>query len=513
MRLKSFTAPLALSLVFCSTLGAGPDTQSDITISQARINAAVASIDSIEANVERRSGVPGIAIAVVHDGKVIFAKGYGLRRIGTNERVDPNTVFQVASVSKSIASSVVAAAVTGGKVKWSDPVAKYIPGFTLADPWVGSRVTVADMFAHRSGLPDHAGDDLEALGYTRAQILHKLALLPLDPFRISYHYTNFGLTAGAQAVANAEGTSWEALAREKIFQPLGMTHSSYRWIDYEHSPDRATLHVGAGKHWKISGREPDAQAPAGGLSASVLDLAKWMIMEMNFGTYEGKRVVGRDALLETWRPQIRSSLPSDPVGRSGFYGEGMNVSYDEAGMLHLSHSGAFAMGAATVFEMLPAAKLGIVVLTNGTPSGVPEAIAKTFYDRVEFGAPQRDWYGAYSPLFAQMLGPQGELVGKQRPLHPAPPLALDAYAGTYTNAYFGAATVAVKNGALVLSLGVRPEVYTLAHWNGNVFSFAPAGETATGGQTAVTFARGTGGHGMTMTVEFLNENKLGTFTR
>ncbi len=398
-------------------------------------------------------------------------------------------------------------------MKWSDPVGKHLAGFTLADPWVGTHVTIADMFAHRSGLPDHAGDNLEDLGYTRAQILSKLALEPLDPFRITYNYTNFGLTAGAQAVANAEGTSWEELANVKIFKPLGMTHSSFRWVDYAHSPNRATLHIGAGKRWKVSAREPDAQAPAGGVSSSVLDIATWMIMEMNEGTYAGKRVVGRDALLETWRPQVLASLPADPAGRSGFYGEGMNVNFDEAGMLHLSHSGAFSMGTATVFEMLPAAKLGIVVLTNATPSGVPESIAKMFYDRVEFGAAQRDWYDAYAPVFARMGAPQGELVGKQPPLHPVAPLVLDSYEGTYANAYYGDAIVGVKNGALVLALGATPERYRLAHWNGNTFSFEPVGEAATGGPTAVTFVSIGAGHGMTMTVEYLNENKLGTFTR
>ncbi|HEX8806524.1 MAG TPA: serine hydrolase [Candidatus Aquilonibacter sp.] len=513
MSLSRLRTLLALALVCCFVLGADPSSQSDIAVTQAHIDAAVASIDAIEADIQHRSGVPGIAIAIVHNGSVIFAKGYGIRRIGTSEKVEPNTVFQVASVSKPIASSVVAAAVSDGKVRWTDPVAKYLPGFTLAEPWVGSHVTIADMFSHRSGLPDHAGDTLEDLGYTRAQILKKLALLPLDPFRITYNYTNFGLTAGAQAAANAEGTSWEALAREKIFQPLGMTHSSYRWIDYQNAANRATLHVGGGNTWKVSAREPDAQAPAGGLSSTVLDLAKWMIMELNLGTYEGRRIVGRDALLETWQPQILSAPPNDPVGRAGFYGLGFNVSYDEAGMLRLGHSGAFVMGAATVVDMLPAAKLGIVVLTNGPPTGVPESIAKMFFDRVEFGAPQRDWYAAYSQAFAKVYAPKGELVGKTPPAHPVASLALDAYAGRYANAYFGPATVRVKNGALEISLAVKPSVYRLTHWSGNVFSFEPTGEAAPGGPTAVTFVPEADGRGMTMTLEYLNENRLGTFTR
>jgi CubicO group peptidase (beta-lactamase class C family) len=512
MRFARFRTSLALTLMYCSVVGAAPDTQSDITISQARIDSAVASLDAIEADVEHRSGVPGIAIAVVHDGKVIFAKGYGVRRIGTDEKVDPNTVFQVASVSKSVSSSVVAAAVTDGKVKWTDPVAKYIPGFTLADPWVGSHVTIADLFSHRSGLPDHAGDDLEDLGYTRAQIIRKLALLPLDPFRISYAYTNFGLTAAAVAVANAEGTSWEQLTKEKIFAPLGMTHSSFRWIDYHNAPDQAMLHVRVGGTWRTSARQPDAQAPAGGLSSTVLDLSKWMIMEMNLGTYDGKRIIAQDALLQTWRPQIVSAPASDPIGRAGFYGLGMNVSYDEAGMLRLSHSGAFDLGAATVFEMLPAAKLGIVVLTNGQPMGVPESIAKMFYDKVEFGAVQRDWFAAYSALFKQVLAPSGELIGKNQPAHPAPAAALATYTGTYNSAYYGVAMVSVKNGNLLLTIGPQRHAFTLRHWDGNVFTYVPPGESG-GSVSAVTFAQNADGRGMTMTIEFYDQDGLGKFSR
>ncbi len=513
MLYRRIGALVTLGLVFNFTVGAGPNTQSDITVTPARVHAGIAALDGIVRGIKKRSGVPGISVAVVYDGKVIFAKGYGVRKIGTQERVDPNTVFQVASVSKSIASSVVAAAVTDGKVKWNEPIVDALPWFRLSDPWVGSHVTIADMFSHRSGLPGHAGDDLEDLGYSRTQILHRLAFLPLDPFRVTYHYTNFGLTAGGEAAAVAEGTTWEGLAKAKIFTPLGMTRSSYRHSSFVRDRDHATLHVRSGSTWKTSSREPDMQAPAGGLSSSVLDLSKWMIMEMNLGTYGGRRIVGRDALLETWRPQMVSNSPQDPVGRYGFYGLGMNVGYDAAGMLHLSHSGAFALGAATQFEMLPAAKLGIVVLTNGEPSGVPEAIVKMFYDKVEFGKIERDWYGEFSKAFAQMLAPTGELVGKNPPAKPAPSLPLSSYTGTYANRYFGPASVTLRQGVLTLALGPKPERYALEHWNGNTFAFLPVGEASSGARSAVTFAKTKDGHGMTMTVESLNENKLGVFTR
>lgn len=519
--MHAYRARVTTALALIALLAAAPamparaDNPADSTavvVTQAKIDRAVASLDAIVKDIEHRSGVPGISVAVVHNGKIVYAKGFGLRRVGTNERVDPNTVFELASVSKSLASTVVAGAIGHGRVKWSDPVAKYIPGFTLADPWVGSHVTIEDMFAHRSGLPDHAGDVLEDLGYTRMQILAKLALLPLDPFRITYAYTNFGLTAGAEAAARANGTSWETLSQRVLYGPLGMNSTSSRWADYNRRADKATLHVRDGNTWKVSSRDADSQSPAGGASSSVNDLSKWLILELGYGKYNGKQIIDKDALLQTQLPHITSGPPPDPTGRASFYGLGMNVGYDEAGRLRLGHSGAFLMGAGTAFEMLPSEHLGIVILTNGTPSGVPESIAKSFYNLVEFGKVQRDWYDAYAPVFAQMLADRGELVGKVPPAHPAAALANDAYVGTYANDYFGPALVATRNGRLTLTLGPKHETYVLKHWNANTFSFTPGGESSSG-ISAVTFAPATAGTAATVLVEYLNENHLGTFTK
>jgi CubicO group peptidase (beta-lactamase class C family) len=502
---------IAAFLVAAVCLGVSPNETSSVTVSPAGIATAVASLDGIAADARRRSGVPGMAIAVVHDGKVIYAKGFGVRTVGSKAPIDPNTVFLLASVSKSLAATVVAAAVDTRKVRWADPVSKFVPGFTLKDPWVGSHVTIGDMFSHRSGLPDHAGDLLEDLGYDRTAILQKLALEPLDPFRITYHYTNFGLTAGAQAVANAMGTSWEALSQKMLYGPLGMTHTSSRFADYQNAPDRAAPHVRSHGVWKVGFRDADAQSPAGGASSTVLDLAKWMTLQMDGGTYGGKRIVASASLSTMQQPQVVSTAPSPTSARAGFYGYGMNVGYDEAGRVRWSHSGAFASGAATSYEMLPSEKLGIVILTNGQPMGVPEAIAKTFFDRVEFGRSTRDWYAAYAPFFVKMLAPSGELAHKAPPAHPQPALALESYAGTYDNAYYGAAAVAVQSGQLVLSLGKKPERFRLRHWDGNVFAFTPEGENATG-VSAVTFAPAAAGRPQTLTVEYLNEHGLGVFT-
>jgi CubicO group peptidase (beta-lactamase class C family) len=148
------------------------------------------------------SGIPGMAIAVVHGGKTLYAKGFGVRDVRSPEKVDADTVFQLASLSKPIAATVVAHQVGIRDLTWDAPIVAHLPWFALSDPAVTGMLTVADLFAHRSGLPDHAGDLLEDLGYGRRAVLERLRFLPLAPFRTSYAYTNFGVTAAAEAVAS-----------------------------------------------------------------------------------------------------------------------------------------------------------------------------------------------------------------------------------------------------------------------------------------------------------------------
>ena len=198
-----------------------PDQYSAEEIPESQITDAIDQVDGIAADVMSKSGVPGMAVAVVHDGEVVFAKGYGVREVGKPETVDENTVFQLASVSKSIGSTVIARAVTDGTVSWSDPVVKYLPNFQLADPAVTQAVTIGDLYSHRSGIPGGAGDDLEGIGFTREQILERLRYYPLNPFRITYGYTNFGMTAGGEAVAAAAGIPWEELSAKEIVRTAG----------------------------------------------------------------------------------------------------------------------------------------------------------------------------------------------------------------------------------------------------------------------------------------------------
>ena len=174
-------------------------------------------LDGMAEDLMAKSGIPGMAVAVVHGGKTLYAKGFGVKDVrngdGPDNKVDPDTVFQLASLSKPLGATVVAHQVGRARSAGTPRSSSKLPWFALSDPAVTQMVTVGDMYSHRSGLPDHAGDLLEDLGYDRRQVLERAARLPLDPFRISYAYTNFGLTAGAEAVAVAAGKSWEDLSR------------------------------------------------------------------------------------------------------------------------------------------------------------------------------------------------------------------------------------------------------------------------------------------------------------
>ncbi|WP_374249935.1 serine hydrolase [Xanthobacter sp.] len=491
-----------------------PPQTSGVSIQPGQIARAVKEIDSLAQEMMARSGVPGLAVVVVQDGKVLALKGYGVRKAGEAAPVDADTVFQLASLSKAVGAGVVAHEVGKGRVKWDMPVRTLLPWFALSDPWVSDHVTLADLYSHRSGLPDHAGDELESIGFDRRQVLERLRLLPLAPFRASYAYTNFGLTAAAEGVATAAGKEWADLSQAVLYKPLGMAATSSRFADFMARPNRAIPHVRAdgkadGSFVPKYQRDPDAQAPAGGVSSSARDMGKWLAFVLGNGTVEGKEIVPAAALLPAMRGETISSPAYAVDARPGTYGYGFGVGVSPAGRVTLDHSGAFILGAATNFVLLPSEKLGIVVLTNAQPTGAPEALAMSFMDFVQFGGLTRDWYAAYQPLIMPMYKPAGDVVGKAPPQKPEPAKPLANYTGTYANAYFGDATVAEEAGGLVLIIGPLPRRYPLAHWSGDTFTFRPVGEETfpPGTISQVKFADGR------MSVEIFNDNGLGTFAR
>jgi CubicO group peptidase (beta-lactamase class C family) len=492
-----------------------PPRMAGVTIPAGQIDAAIEQLDGLATELLRGTGIPGMAVAVVRDGNTVFAKGFGVRRAGTNEAVDADTVFQLASVSKSVGATVVAREVGLGVVAWDTPVVKHLPWFALSDDWVTRHVTLGDMYAHRSGLADHAGDDLEDIGYDRRQVLERLRFLPLHSFRDEYAYTNFGVTAAAEAVAAAAGTDWASLSEEAIYRPLGMTSTSSRFADFEGRANRAVGHVKVGGIYQPKyQRQPDAQSAAGGVSSSVRDMARWMAMVLRGGAHDGKRIVARDALLPAVTAQIVSGHSSDVAARAGLYGYGFGVGTQPSGRVVLSHSGGFAMGAATNYVLIPSVGVGIIALSNADPIGAVEALTAEFADLVQFGSITRDWFRDYSSVMAPLTAPFGSLRGKTPPGHPAPAAPLASYRGTYANDYYGAADILSRDGGLVLKIGPADKEFPLRHWDGNVFVFTPTGENAPDGSiSAVTFTIDGADRASALAIEFFAGSGRGDFVR
>jgi CubicO group peptidase (beta-lactamase class C family) len=502
---------LLLTLASCSNQ---TSTSTEPVVTQQKINFAVESLTPRANELLQKTGVPGMAIAVVHKNKVIFAKGFGVRTIGTDTPVDADTVFQLASLSKSLSSTVAAAVVGEGRVQWDDPIAKYLPGFTLSNAEIGAKVTIADMFAHRSGLPGEAGDALQVLGCKRMEVIDRLKVEPLYPYLTHYDYTNFGITTGAQAVANATGLPWEVLSQQLLYDRLGMASTSSTWADYNNRANKSAIHFKNKQgQWIVSSMNDDVASPAGGASSSVNDMAKWMMLQLNGGSYRNQHIIDKAALAQTHEPHVRMQ-PATATRSATYYGLGMVITNDSTGRLRLNHSGGFPQGAATTFELLPSENLGIVILTNGVPMGLPETLAQEFFDIVEYGSVQRDWYSEIFGLFHAMDLAQGKLAGINPPSPPVPAPPENDYVGNYFSQIYGPATIQRSGNDLLLTL--KPceteSTFTLSHWSGNTFGF-PFGHYVSSPTSALDFTPGNGNQAAKITIEYLDTTGLGAFTK
>lgn len=495
------TLLLAAPLVGCSTQSQpaaveNPGAQSAVEIPAERIPEAVSKLDRLAQDAMAETEIPGMAIAVVQGNQVLYARGFGVADLDTGEPVDADTAFQLASVSKPIGATVVASLVGTGEITWDDPVVEHYPEFALSDPYVTANATIGDMYSMRSGLPEQAGDDLEELGYSRDEIIERFRLLPLAPFRTVSQYTNFGLTAGAESAARAAGVPWEQLSQQRLYEPLGMDRTTSVYEEFMATPNRATLHVIRDGAWVTNGnRSEQAQAPAGQVSSTANDMARWMTMWLAAGEFDGQQVVDSEALLESLVPRIDKSTAADPLKRPSSYGYGIGINTDATARVQYQFSGAYSQGAATHVTFLPAEDLGIVVLTNAYPVGVAEGVAAEFLDLVEYGHVANNWMAYYAATFAEALGANDAVP--EPPSTPAVDQPLASYAGTYSNAYYGPVDITVQGEGLVATLGPEQVQIEMSPWQADVFASAnesgrlvPSAEftVVDGTVTAVQFA-------------------------
>lgn len=485
----SAAAVAALPRVNAAAQQATPAVGEGSGITAAQVESAVAQLDGLVEAAMARNGVPGAAVAVVYNDAVVYEKAFGIREVGRPEKVTPETVFQLASMSKSISSTVVAAVVGDGAITWDTVAADALPGFALSDPSLTAQITLRDLFSHRSGLPGYAGDTLSStFGYSREESVRRLRYVPpASPLRTTFAYANLPLSVAAYAAAHSAGKSWEDLADERLFGPLRMTSTSYRLADYVGRTNKAAPHYPmADGTWALGEvTDGDAAAPAGGVSTNLRDLTQWVRLQLGGGVFEGTEVVASAPLLETRRPQILEGSPPNPAdGAALFYGLGWRLQYDERGRLGMSHIGDFSSGFRTGVSLQPAAELGIVVLTNAWPNALSDGIPKAFFEIVERGETTEDWIGVFEAQTAAGLAAVRAIAPFPRGDAPAdgPALSPEAYTGTYTNAQLGDITVREENGGIVMEFGPLPARLELEHWDRDVFTYPlpPSGEVLLG---------------------------------
>lgn len=498
----------ALALAACTA----PPPEDDAALPH--LDGAIERIpDRVEALLEE-TGVPGLSVAIVHGDEVVFADGFGTANLDTGAPVDAETLFQLASVSKPVGATVISALIGRGDVAWDDLVVDHFPSFALGDEWVTQHLQIADLYSHRSGLPDHAGDDLASFGLDQQTVLERLRYLPLHPFRDEYAYTNFGVQAAAMAAAAAADGDWTALSDEVLYTPLGMDRTTSSYEEYAASDNHAVGHSVIDRAWRVTPDQldDDIATAAGGVASSAVEMAVWLRMLLAGGSLDGTQVVDADALAEAMVPQMLLPMhPVDPSVPRGAYGRGFQIGIF-AGTAHtfVSHSGAFAQGAGTMVAVIPALDLGVVVLTNGFPIGLAEAVSMEILDWAQHGELTSDWWALYRSAFAEVAGDFDSAVAADAPADATPAGDLGRYAGSYRNEYFGEAAVAVVGDVLELTIAPAPgssQTWTLEPYDGPAFRVlldnvdaSPASVSAvtftdTGTFTFEFFDRSSGGAG------------------
>ena len=488
---------------------------------RSQISQSFGKLDDIVKQGMDRTGVPGISVAVVFDDQVLYQEGYGVRFTETRAPVRPETVFQIASLSKPVSATIMAALAGGGKwndygkgtFAWDDRIVKYAPDVVLNDPWVTEHVTFKDLFAHRSGLPGgSAGNDLETVEYDRDTIFQRLRYVPIDGFRDKYSYSNFGMTLAGDVAAKAAGSNWEDISERVLFDPVGMASTSMRHKDYLNQANRAELHVRIDGQWKPAfKRNPDAQAPAGGASSNVVDLARWLRVSLKGGMLGGQRIIAEEALRATHTPVIMNRPPwptiADPAS---FYGLGWAIGVTPYSEIEWNHSGAFSVGAATVAKLIPSEGLGIVVLTNGAPIGIPEFIADAYFNHLHSAAVNEDeLFALWQERFA---GLYGEPPDVSKPANPTPARPDSVYAGTYANPYVGDISIVAGNGTLEIVEGPNGIRFTLEHLDGDIFIYKHDPELPDY-PAIVKFTVGSNAVAATLTDSAFDATGQGTLTR
>ncbi|HBL27047.1 MAG TPA: serine hydrolase [Acidobacteria bacterium] len=424
--------------------------------------------------------VPGLALAVVRDGKVVLVEGYGVRDREKNLPVTAETLFAIGSSSKAFTTAALGMLVDEGKIEWDKPVRTWLPDFKLHDPFATERMTPRDLSSHRSGLPRH---DLMWYGTsaTRAELFSRLGdLEPSADFRTKWQYQNLMFLTAGYLVEKVAGKTWEDFIRERLFTPLGMTASNLSIAEMEKVENRSLGYQEkdeeeGGALEVMPYRPIDAIGPAGSINSNVVDMAKWVQFQLGDGTWEGKTLLNRATLDELHRPVIVLdgggivSLLADEELPWVMYALGWFVQ-PYRGHLVVHHGGNID-GFSAFVTMLPKENAGLVILTNKNGTVAPLVLAAHIHDRL-LGLPEKDWSGLMKAKRdeAQKAAKEAEKAQDEgRKAGTKPGHALPDYAGLYAHPSYGDLTVEVLGKGLGLTYNALQKS-PMEHWHYDVWN-------------------------------------------
>ena len=443
--------------------------------------APLAAIDADVERARREFEIPGVSVAVVKDGRVVLAKGYGVRRQGAPAAVDADTLFAIASNAKAFTAAALGLLVEDGKLAWDDPVTRHLPSFQMYDPYVSREMTIRDLLTHRSGLGLGEGDLLyfPPSTFTRREIVEKVRFLkPATSFRSRYAYDNILYIVAGEVVATASGQTWEAFVRDRILRPLGMNDTVPNPSALPASANAATPHAPVeGVVRTVAPDDADNIAAAGGILSSARDMARWATALLQAARSAAAAGPLTPRLVrELWTAHTIMPITDQPAPLAALtprflsYGLGFNLR-DYRGRKLVTHTGGLS-GMVSRVALVPEENLAVVVLTNQESGGGRDAIAYRVLDAF-LGAPPTDWIPAFKEA-ARLGDEQARSVEAghraARVTTSRPSLALTGYAGRYRDAWYGEAAIAVEGDRLVLRFSRSPSLTgDLEHWHYDTF--------------------------------------------
>jgi CubicO group peptidase (beta-lactamase class C family) len=438
-----------------------------------------ADIDAQVARAMREFQVPGMAVAAVRGGEVVLARGYGVRRLGGPEPVDAHTRFGIGSNTKAMTAVLMAMLVDEGRVRWDDRVVDHLPEFALADSVATHRLTIRDLFAHRSGLGPGAGDLLffPGTGVSRADAVARVRRLPLRTgFRERYGYGNLLYVTAGALIERVTGKSWEENLRERLLDPLEMGDARAGSDAFAAGANVAAPHLRLdGRLQAVAPASFDAGGPAGSVNGSAADLARWMIAELDSGRAGGRRLWSTARTRELWAAQtpvpVADPPPELPGWRANFVAYGLGVVLRDYRGLKLVYHAGEVPGYYSHVYLVPDRGIGVAVLTSAeTPAS--HAVAMRIVDAL-IGAPESDWTAGMVAVAdrAEAAADRAEAADRAaRDSTRGPTLPVTALVGTYRDGWLGRARVAVEGSGVVLRFVEAPTLAADAiHWDGDTF--------------------------------------------